>query len=166
MSITDLIPWKREDNNLKKQQKESSISVLRNDFDQLFQEFFDQPFSFLNKPLATFQSSEQFHPSVNLSETKKQIKITAELPGIDPEDIDLELSDDSISIQGKKESKEEEKGEHYYHMERSYGTFYRTIPLPAEINADKVEANYKKGVLTITLPKKKIAQAKNRIKIN
>lgn len=165
MSIKDLIPWKREITDPRTQQNENSILALRNDFDKLFQEFFDHPFGFLNNPLATFQPSDQFFPNIDLSETEKQIKITAELPGMEPEDINLELSDDSISIQGKKEFKEEEKSEHYYHMERSYGTFYRTIPLSAQINADKVEASYKKGVLTVTLPKKKTAQAKNRIKI-
>ena len=91
-----------------------------------------------------------FEPKVNVSESEKEIVVSAELPGMDDKDIDVSLSKNELTIQGEKK---EEKEESYYRMERPYGSFKRTLPLPCEVEADKVEAQFKNGVLTITLPK-------------
>jgi HSP20 family protein len=88
-----------------------------------------------------------------VSETDKEIKVSAELPGMDEKDIDVSLTRDSLTIKGEKKQETEDKGEDYYRMERSYGSFTRSIPLPIEVDTDKVQATFKKGVLEITLPK-------------
>jgi len=88
-----------------------------------------------------------------MKESDKQISITAELPGMDDKDIDISLTKDSLSIKGQKKEEKEDKGKDYYRMERSYGSFSRTIALPSEIDIDKVKAEFKKGLLTVTLPK-------------
>ena len=99
-------------------------------------------------------------PSVDVTESAKQVKVKAELPGMEEEDIDVSVTEEALTIRGEKKTETEEKGEDYYHQECSYGSFQRTIPLPCEIESDKVDASFKKGVLTVTLPKSEAAQAK------
>ena len=103
-----------------------------------------------------------FSPKVDVTENDKEIKISAELPGMDEKDIEVSLHNDMLTIKGEKKEEKEDKGKDYYRMERSYGSFLRTIPLPAEVETDKVEAKFKKGVLSITLPKtaKAVAETK------
>lgn len=94
-----------------------------------------------------------FTPAINVAESDGEYRVTAELPGMDEKDIELSLHRDHLTIKGEKKQEHEEKGNGYHRVERSYGSFQRTIPLPQEIDADKVAANFQKGVLTITLPK-------------
>lgn len=100
-----------------------------------------------------------FSPRTDVTETDTHIKVTAELPGMDEKDIQVTLSGDTLTIKGEKKTEMEEKKEGAYHSERYYGTFRRMVPLPAEVEADKVTATFRKGVLTITLPKAKAAEA-------
>ncbi|HME41744.1 MAG TPA: Hsp20/alpha crystallin family protein [Syntrophorhabdales bacterium] len=116
--------------------------------DDFFGGFNLSPWAPLEKGLAT-----TFTPRVNVSETDKEIKVSAELPGMDEKDIDVSLTRDTLTIKGEKKEEKEEKGEDYYRMERSYGSFTRSVPLPVEVDTDKVQATFKKGVLDITLPK-------------
>lgn len=94
-----------------------------------------------------------FSPSVDVKESDKEIKVSAELPGMEDKDIDVSLTKDSLTIKGEKKEEKEDKGKDYYRMERSYGSFTRTVPLPSEIDTEKVKAEFRKGVLTVTLPK-------------
>ncbi len=94
-----------------------------------------------------------FSPSVDITENDREIRVSAELPGMDDRDIDITLGKDSLTIKGEKKEEKEDKGKDYYHLERSYGSFSRTIPLPVETETDKAEAHFKKGVLTINIPK-------------
>jgi len=105
--------------------------------------------------LGTFpEVTGSFMPRLDVTEDEKAFTITAELPGMSEKEIDLSLSADTLTIRGeKKEETKEEQGKNYYYSERSYGTFMRTIPLPSQIETDKVSASFKKGVLTVTLPK-------------
>jgi len=95
----------------------------------------------------------RFWPAVNVAESDNEYRVTVELPGLDQNDIDLHLSNDSLTIKGEKKEQHEDKGSNYYRMERSYGTFHRTIPLPQEVDHDNVSATFKNGVLAVTLPK-------------
>ena len=88
----------------------------------------------------------------------------AELPGIDPKDIDISLNEGVLTIKGEKRQEREEKEEGYHLVERSYGSFTRSIRLPREVQSDKINASYKNGVLRITLPKSEEAK-KKEIKI-
>ncbi len=92
-------------------------------------------------------------PPVNMRETDKNIIIEVELPGVDEKDLDVEIAEDSLTVRGQKRTDEEIKEKDYYRREFSYGSFSRTIPLPAPVADNQAEAELKKGTLTITLPK-------------
>jgi HSP20 family protein len=101
-------------------------------------------------------------PAVDVIDKEKEVEVRAELPGIDEKDIDVRLSDGTLTIRGeKKEEREErEEGGSYYVSERRYGSFQRSFRIPEGIDHDKVDASFRKGVLTITLPKTPEAQQK------
>jgi HSP20 family protein len=105
-------------------------------------------------------------PSLDVSETKNEIVVKAEVPGMDPKDIDISLSDGVLSIRGEKKQEREEKEEDYHLVERNYGSFARTVALPKEVNHDKINASYKNGVLKVVLPKSEEAKKKEvKIKV-
>jgi HSP20 family protein len=106
---------------------------------------------------------DAFSPRVDVVEGDKEITVSAELPGMDEKEIDLSLSHGVLTISGEKWEEKEDKGRNYYRMERSYGSFQRSVPLPSEVDEYKAKATFKKGVLTITLPK--MAEARDRKRI-
>jgi HSP20 family protein len=162
MNISDLVPWRSRDQVRARQNEEDGrdLAPARRQwdmdlFDDFFQGFGMMPFS--------RQSWQTFNPKVDVVESDREFRITAELPGIDEKEIDVSLSRDSLIIKGEKRSEVEDKGENYYRMERSYGSFQRTIPLPLDqVDAEQVEASYKNGVLAITVPKRPEAQESTR----
>jgi HSP20 family protein len=101
-------------------------------------------------------------PTIDVSETDDAIEVSAELPGIDERDVNVEVADNMLTIKGEKKVEKEEKEKDYHLMERSYGSFQRTVPLPYEIDADRIAAKFTKGVLTVTMPKP--PQAKEKVK--
>jgi HSP20 family protein len=122
--------------------------VFQEEMNRLIDKFFhDSPLDFFEKKPAVFA------PVIDVTDTGTEIKVAAELPGLEEKDIEVSLTGDSLTIKGEKKEEKEEKGKSYYRMERSYGSFARTIPLSFEVQTEKVEARFKKGVLTITLPK-------------
>ncbi len=92
-------------------------------------------------------------PQMDVSETPDAVKVRAEIPGIDPKDIQVTLEGQLLTVKGAKNQEQEEKGERFYRSERNYGSFVRTIRLPAPIEGLKVEATFKNGILTIRMPK-------------
>jgi HSP20 family protein len=101
-------------------------------------------------------------PRVDVKETEQAVEVQAELPGVEEKDVELQLADNVLTIRGEKKQAREEKEKGYYLMERSYGAFMRQIPMPVEVDEDKVEARFEKGVLRIVLPKSARAEAKTR----
>lgn len=99
-----------------------------------------------------------FVPAIDVNETDKEVVITAELPGMDEKDIEISVSQDMLTLSGEKKAAHENKGKDYYKVERSYGTFQRSIPLPQGLDLDHVDAIFKKGLLTITVPRLADAQ--------
>jgi HSP20 family protein len=99
-------------------------------------------------------------PAVDLFEDKNEIVIKAELPGMEKENVEVKLTDHMLTIKGEKKKAEEVKEENYYRSERSYGSFIRTLELPADVHADKVKASFKNGVLEVRLPKTEEAKTK------
>ena len=97
-------------------------------------------------------------PAIDMSEDEKAYKICAELPGIDPKDVDVSVSGDTLVLKGEKRQEKDEKDQNYHFSERSYGSFQRSFQLPSRIDQNKVAADFSKGVLTITLPKTAEAQ--------
>lgn len=164
MTFKDLMPWGREKKDLEaRKESDYPLSSLPGEMARLVDNFvkgFDKPlWGGLDNFMKGFDrspgsaSSGSFCPQVDITDKDKEILVTAELPGIDEKDIDISLSKDRLTIRGEKKEEKENKGSGFYSMERSFGSFTRDIPLPCTIDTDKVEATYKKGVLTITLPK-------------
>lgn len=147
MAIRNLVPFGKRSVPVKRDD-ENPFSMLRRELDSLFDNFFR---GFDMEPFESRFGT--FSPRVDITENDKEIRVSAELPGLDEKDIDISLNKDALTIRGEKKEEKEHKGKDYYRMERSYGSFSRTIPLPIEIETDKAEAMFKKGVLSITLPK-------------
>jgi HSP20 family protein len=109
----------------------------------------------------------KWYPSLDVAETRNDIVVMAEIPGMDPKDIDISLSDGVLTIRGEKKQEKEEKGENYHLVERSYGSFIRSIQLPMKVQSGKINASYKNGVLKVTLPKSEEAKIKEiKIKVD
>ena len=148
----NIIPWRRKNNAV------SHFDKLQTEMNKLFDDFFNNDFS-----LASYNNGRQsFMPSIDIKDTNKELKITVELPGMDEKDIDLSLTDGVLTIKGEKKHEAEDKKGDFHHIERSYGYFHRSIPLPCEIVEDKVSANFKKGVLSVSLPKSEKAISKSK----
>jgi HSP20 family protein len=133
------------------------LSSFRREVDRLFDNFFGSDWGLLPA-----ESSETGRfPVLDMTETEDAVKVTAEVPGMKAEEIDISVSGDTLAIKGeKKEEKEEKKGA-VHRVERRYGRFERSVRLPAECDVDKATASYKDGLLTIELPKKEEAKAKS-----
>ena len=130
---------------------------MRRGMDRLWDSFFER---------GSLRGEEggEWLPSLDVAETKNEMVVKAEVPGLDPKDIDISLSDGLLTIKGEKKQEREEKEENYHLVERSYGSFARSIRLPNEVQSDKINASYKNGVLKIVLPKSEEAK-KKEIKI-
>jgi len=110
-------------------------------------------------------STRPWAPAVDIYETESSIVLKAELPGIDPKDVEVRVEDNTLYLKGERKFEKETKDENYHRVERSYGAFARSFSLPNSIDADKVAAEYKDGVLNLTLPKREEAKPKT-IRIN
>ena len=150
MIYMELVPWRPF----------GELSSFRGEMDRLQDKLFgERPF------VRAF--TEEWSPTVDISETKDKLLIKAELPGLEAKDVNVSISGDLLIIKGEKEKEEEEKDEHYHCIERCYGSFQRSFRLPVNVQGDKVEAAFDKGVLKITLPKVEEAKKKEiAIKIN
>lgn len=103
---------------------------------------------------------ESWMPSVDVIETDGAIKLKADLAGMDPEDIQLEVQDNVLTVSGERKFEEEVKDDKYYRIERRYGSFSRSLALPQGVDADKIEASYENGVLEVSVPKVEAPKAK------
>jgi len=165
MRIKDLVPWKSGRGNALSRLEERDPFLMLHDnlhrmFDDVFRTF-DRGFGLGRLPF--IYDSDFFGgatiPRVNVSESDKDIQVSAELPGMDEKDVEVTLADGVLTIKGEKKLDKEDKDKEYYRMESSYGLFCRNIQLPSGIDTDKVDATFSKGVLTITIPKTEEAKA-------
>jgi HSP20 family protein len=134
------------------------LERMRREMDRLWDSFFE------GRPGREVEEVGEWLPTLDLSETENDLVVKAEIPGIDPKEIDISLANEMLTIKGEKKQEKEEKEENYHLIERSYGSFVRTIPLPREVQGDKISASYKNGILKVTLPKSEEAK-KKEIKI-
>lgn len=125
--------------------------TLQQEMNRLFDDF-KMGFAF---PHPTFEFLGDFHASIDMKDTDKDVVVTAELPGVEMKDINISMKDNMLVLTGEKKQEKEEKEKSYYRMERSYGSFYRALELPCEVDKEAIDAVYKDGVLTVTLPKNK-----------
>lgn len=161
MRLTSLAPWKRQDHGQLSRPVSDPISSLQRELNQLFEGFFDDsPFKFAERGGATLMA-----PKLDVSETDQVVQVMAEMPGLKEDDIEVEFAGDSLRIRAEKKDERDEKQHNYHCIERSFGMFERVIPIPTEINRDQVEASYKNGVLTVTLPKSPNAPAAHKIAV-
>jgi HSP20 family protein len=132
------------------------FSTLQREIDQVFNNFGR------NWPMATETRDGLWPVKFNMAETDKQVEVTAEMPGVEAKDIDIQLREGTLTIRGEKKAEKEDKQKDYHLMERSYGMFERSFALPAEVMEDKVDASFDKGVLKVVLPKAPEAQSKTK----
>lgn len=144
-------------------EERSPFSLIDRFFDDSWDPFnMMMPSLFRNRGLASVSS---IFPKVDVSETDNEIKVVANVPGIDPDKLNIEVGDDYLSLSGKieKENKDEKDGK-VYRYEREYGEFRREFALPARVKADQISAKAKNGVLTITLPKSE-EEKKHKVRV-
>jgi HSP20 family protein len=140
------------------------FETLHREIDRLFEDFGRD---FWRRPRRSVFDIEPFWrremklvaaPAVDIVEKDNVYEITADLPGMDEKNIEVQLSNGNLTIKGEKKEEKEEKKKDFYLHERRFGSFERTFGVPEGVDADKIEASFNKGVLTITLPKKPEAQ--------
>ena len=145
--VWELTPW-----------RPFEFDRMRREMDRLWDSFLE------GRPVTRAEEGREWFPSVDVSETKNDLVIKAELPGLDSKDIDISMNNGTLTIKGEKKHENEEKDENYHLIERSYGSFTRSVQIPRKVQSDKITASFKNGVLRIALPKSEEAN-KKEIKI-
>lgn len=132
-----------------------TLADLHQEVDRLFERVFKgwMP-SLFERPFFSRMTEGLFKPTLDLGATEKEYTISVELPGVDEKDVKLEVLDDTLTIRGEKRQEREESDRNYYRIERSYGSFQRVLSLPEDADQENIKAVFKKGVLTVTLPRK------------
>jgi HSP20 family protein len=143
-----LIPWKSKQRE--GERTESPLVALRSEMDRLFDTFLREPLGAIDWPLV---GQGRWSPTIDVAETDEEVTVRAELPGMDPQDLDVSISGNQLVVSGEKKESSEDKGKDYYHSESRYGSFRRAVRLPEGIDAEHVDAQYAHGVLTLHLKK-------------
>jgi HSP20 family protein len=156
MAAKELLKRKGGRSLLPRLRSESPVDMLQRQMNRMFDDFWLEPFGAF-EPWAG-----EFVPAVDVTEDEKEIRVSAELPGMEEKDIDVTVSDSMLTIQGEKKQEEEEKEKGFYRRETSYGSFRRVVDLPAEVDQSKADAEFKKGILKIKLPKTPESKAKSK----
>lgn len=151
-----LIPWKNKQcEHEGAEAKASSLATLRHELDRVFGSFFREPLSALDWPLG-----RGWGPAVDVIEGDKDVTVRAEIPGIDPKDLDVSITGNELVLAGEKRESSERSGKAYHLAEARYGSFRRVVLLPSGVDRENVEADYTNGVLTVRLQKTTAAEAK------
>ncbi|MFI5015382.1 MAG: Hsp20/alpha crystallin family protein [Hyphomicrobiales bacterium] len=143
MNLRSLIPVGRN---------RTALTAQTNPFVSLQQEI-ERLFDDFGGSFSGFGEKGNLVPRMDVTETDKAIEVTAELPGLEEKDVEINLADDLLTIRGEKKSEKEEKDKNYHLVERNYGSFSRSIQLPAGVKSDAIQASIAKGVLKVTVPK-------------
>jgi len=154
MNLRSLMPIGRERSVAR---SDNPFMSLQREIDRLFDDFTRGFPAFPGFPST---GVAELLPSMDVTETDKQIEITAELPGLEEKDVQVNVADNVLTIRGEKKAEKEEKDKTYRLIERSYGSFVRSLELPEGVNADAIKASIEKGVLKVTVPKPAPAQVK------
>ena len=151
MPFTDLIPWGRDRNRLPAQRNdhESPMVSLQRDLNRVFEDFWGR----FDTPFGSLSASD---PRTDISETDEAMLVSVDLPGLDDKDVEVNVTNDMLTIRGEHEEKSEKDG----FTSQSRRSFHRMIPVPPGVDSEKAEAEFKRGVLTVTLPKTEEAKAR------
>jgi len=136
--------------------RDGSLMNLHRDMDRWFEDAF-RSFGMPSLPARTMADTRLpgfFRPKIDVSADANCYEISLDVPGLNESDLTLEVKDDVLTIQGQKEERSENKAKHYYRVERSYGSFRRTLALPEDANADEIKANLDRGVLKLEIPRR------------
>ena len=158
MAITDIIPWRSQ--RWPTLRREDPFNYIQQQMNRMFDET-------LGFPLGTaWRAEAAFTPPVEISETDEEVRLLAELPGIEAKDLEVDVTAESILLRGEKREERQSAEQGRYLAERSYGRFERQVALPAEVDSEKARAKFKDGVLEVTLPKLAGAKPKHhKVKI-
>ena len=146
--MTKLIIWKNKE-----------MDKMRRDVEHLFDRMWMDFGSILSSGLTVLG------PSLDISETDETVIVRAELPGVDPEDVQISVTDRMLHLSGEKKAENVRNGTHFHRLERRFGVFSRTVQLPCPVEVDEIEAIYKKGVLMIVMPKCRERNGKGGVKV-
>ena len=124
----------------------TGMTTLKNEMDRVLDRFFEPKWE-------EYAAPGEWAPSLDLAESKEAFVVKAEVPGMEPGDIQVSLQENLLTIKGEKKLEKEEKDERYHRIERNYGAFARSVRLPVAVDGSKVDARFKNGLLTVTLPK-------------
>lgn len=179
MDIKKFAPW----NWFKKEEEDtgSTVPVLRSDAQQVYPEsgamhpivqlhremdrLFDNAFRgfgmspFRSDFFTPLTATGILKPQVDIGATEKEYSITVEVPGVEEKDVKVEIANNTLTIRGEKKQEKEEKDKNYYRVERNYGSFQRVLSLPEDADQEGAKAAFKKGILTITMPRKPLPKA-------
>ena len=148
-----LVPWKKHDMSLRRELGNDPFDRLYRQIDDLFDAFY--------RGADTPRRPNEWS-GFEVSETDDEIRIRAELPGMNEKDIDVSLDEDVLTIRGERKTEREKKKRSYHVSEMSYGSFLRSIPVDASVDREKIKAKFKRGVLTLTLPKTEQAKVERK----
>jgi HSP20 family protein len=153
MRVTDLIPWTAERRNQPASRRGSDpVAMLQGNVNRAFDDFLRMfPIPVSGQQMLSLDQGGAFH--VDVIETDKEVKVSAELPGVEEGDIDVRVSDTMLTISAEKKTAREEKDDNYLLRERSFGRVERSLPLPEDVDFDAALASFKGSVLTVTFPK-------------
>jgi len=157
-----LTPWKNKSTGDGGRTENTSLTDFRSQMDRLFDTYVRDPFGGLSQ---TMGSMLPWSPSVDVAEDSQEVTVRAEIPGIEPNDLDITIQGDQLVISGEKKESTEKRDKDYYHVESRYGSFRRVIPLPAGADPQQVSADFKNGVLIVRVQKTAAAKPK-RIQVN
>ena len=154
-----LMPWKKQDNAVVRGgEGPSSLGFFRSEMNRLMDRFFADPWSMFDDD--AFPSFSGWAPSFDVVDGEKEVTVRAEIPGVDPKDVEVTVSGTLLTISGEKKDAREEKGKHVWRSECSYGSFRRSVALPEGVDADHVTAEHANGILTVKVAKSKSAASK------
>ncbi len=158
MTIRDLIRWNRSTAIPVQysQRLQRSLEGVQDEMNRMFEHFYTGA----EVHLTDWDKKLPTAPNINVTQDEKSIKIEAELAGIDPEQVNVEVADGYLTLKGEKKESQVDENKDYLRQEISYGSFYRMITLPDTVDGKKAEASFKNGILTITVPKKAEAMEK------
>lgn len=164
MAMKDLVPTlhrKRKHLPSLHNREADPLAQIQTDMNRLF----DELFAVTGAPADWPEFDTPAALRVNVSEDEKEVKVTAELPGMDEKDVHVEMDDNSVTISGEKQEEETEKKRSWHRRELRYGSFHRVVALPSQVDGSNAKARFRKGVLTITAPKREPKAPRKSIEI-
>jgi HSP20 family protein len=154
-----IIPWSRKEDRSLAERGGDPFNYLRQQINRVFDDFWGES---ALAGMTGRQTMAGFEPQIDVTETDKEVKVCAELPGVESKDVEVSVEENVLTIKGEKKYEREQNEKGQYRMERSYGSFERSLLLPAEVDESKAKAEFKKGVLRLTLPKRPGAETRRK----